>query len=139
MSFFAVCPNIQCFSSNRSSSSSTRHSKRPDSEKTPAVQSGESKEDYEAEQKRLDREWYGLDEGYDESNNPFSGNFNRSWRKSNTTKFFLIIFRLLQQSNMVILSCLAKKNQNLNSRKKKVQFITESYVFKPETPTNLPF
>ena len=47
--------------------------------------------------------------------------FNRSWRISkipNTTKFFLIIFKLIQQSIMVILSCLAKKNQNLNSRKK---------------------
>ena len=46
---------------------------------------------------------------------------NRSWRISttpNTTKFFLIIFKLIQQSIMVILSCLAKKNQNLNSRKK---------------------
>ena len=28
---------------------------------------------WEAEQKRLDREWYGLDEGYDETHNPFSG------------------------------------------------------------------
>ena len=47
--------------------------------------------------------------------------FNRSWRISttpNATKFFLIIFKLIQQSIMVILSCLAKKNQNLNSRKK---------------------
>ena len=47
--------------------------------------------------------------------------FNRSWRISttpNTTHIFLIIFKLIQQSNMVILSCLAKKNQNLNSRKK---------------------
>ena len=31
---------------------------------------------------------------------------------------FLIIFKLMQQSNMVILSCLAKKNRNLNLRKK---------------------
>ena len=47
--------------------------------------------------------------------------FNRSWRISttpNTTKIFLIILKLIQQSIMVILSCLAKKNQNLNSRKK---------------------
>ena len=47
--------------------------------------------------------------------------FNRCWRIStapNTTKFFLILFKLIQQSNMVILSCLAKKNQNLNARKK---------------------
>ena len=65
---------VQIFNIFRPSSSSSRHGKRPDSEKTPAVQSGESKEDYEAEEKRLDREWYGLDEGYDESNNPFSGN-----------------------------------------------------------------
>ena len=46
---------------------------------------------------------------------------NRSWRISttpNTTKNFLIIFKLIQQAIMVILSCLAKKNQNLNSRKK---------------------
>ena len=49
--------------------------------------------------------------------------FNRRWRMSttpNTTNFFffLIIFKLIQQSIMVILSCLAKKNQNLNSREK---------------------
>ena len=47
--------------------------------------------------------------------------FNRSWRISttpNTTKIFLIIFKLIQQAIMVILSCLAKKNQNLNLRKK---------------------
>ena len=35
----------------------------------------------------------------------------------NTTNF-CILFKLIQQSNMVILSCLAKKNQNLNARKK---------------------
>ena len=51
----------------------------------------------------------------------FLNRFNRSWRISttpNTTKNFLIIFKLIQQSIMVILSCLAKKNQNLNLRKK---------------------
>ena len=44
-----------------------------------------------------------------------------AWRISttpNTTKIFLIIFKLIQQAIMVILSCLVKKNQNLNSRKK---------------------
>ena len=29
--------------------------------------------EWEAEQKRLDREWYGMDEGYDDDHNPFSG------------------------------------------------------------------
>ena len=44
---------------------------------------------------------------------------NRSWRISttpNTTKIFLIIFKLVQQSIMVILSCLAKKNLNLRKK-----------------------
>ena len=43
--------------------------------------------------------------------------FNRSWRITetpNTTNFFLIVFKFIQQSNMVILSCLAKKNRKLN-------------------------
>lgn len=34
---------------------------------------GEDHAAWEEEQKRLDREWYGLDEGYDETHNPFSG------------------------------------------------------------------
>ncbi|XP_045194150.2 pre-mRNA-splicing factor ATP-dependent RNA helicase PRP16-like [Mercenaria mercenaria] len=33
----------------------------------------DERENWEAEQKRLDREWYGLDEGYDDQHNPFSG------------------------------------------------------------------
>lgn len=33
----------------------------------------EEREDWELEQKRLDREWYGMDEGYDDEHNPFSG------------------------------------------------------------------
>ncbi|KAK6631011.1 Pre-mRNA-splicing factor ATP-dependent RNA helicase PRP16 [Polyplax serrata] len=40
-----------------------------------AVKWGESQEDieeWEEEQRRLDREWYGMDEGYSEENNPFS-------------------------------------------------------------------
>ena len=32
-----------------------------------------SNEEWEEEQKRLDRQWYSMDEGYDESHNPFSG------------------------------------------------------------------
>ena len=44
------------------------------SERTrPEFESEEDREDWEAEQKRLDREWYGLDEGYDDEHNPFSG------------------------------------------------------------------
>ena len=64
---------------------------------------------------------------------------NRSWRisshNSQHNQNFLIIFK---QSIMVILSCLAKKNQNLNSRKKSSVYYW-NWVFKPETPTNLPF
>lgn len=32
----------------------------------------EDKELWEAEQKRLDREWYGLDDGFDDTHNAFS-------------------------------------------------------------------
>lgn len=34
--------------------------------------SSEDRENWEEEQKRLDREWYNMDEGYDEEHNPFS-------------------------------------------------------------------
>ena len=47
-----------------------RGSKRSD--ETPVTENVD-KSTWEAEQKRLDREWYGLDEGYDETHNPFSG------------------------------------------------------------------
>ena len=46
---------------------------------------------------------------------------NRRWHISatpNTTKKICALFKLIQRSNMVTLSCLAKKNQNLNLRKK---------------------
>ena len=35
--------------------------------------SEEDRELWEEEQKRLDREWYGMDQGYDDSSNPFAG------------------------------------------------------------------
>lgn len=44
---------------------------------TPGTRrAGDNEEDrdmWEEEQKRLDREWYNMDEGYDDDNNPFSG------------------------------------------------------------------
>ena len=46
---------------------------------------------------------------------------NRRWHISttpHTTKIFCTLFKLIQPSNMVTLSCLAKKNWNLNPRKK---------------------
>ena len=69
------------------------------------------------------------------------GHINRSWRISttpNTTKFFLIIFKLIQQSIMVILSCLARKNQNLNSRKKTSVYYWELH-FQGRNACKLPF
>ncbi|KAK3086642.1 hypothetical protein FSP39_021298 [Pinctada imbricata] len=38
----------------------------------PEFESEEDKYEWEQEQKRLDREWYGMDEGYDDEHNPFS-------------------------------------------------------------------
>ena len=54
----------------KSSSNSSRKGQETASTRLPE---GQNEEDWEAEQKRLDREWYGLDEGYDEAHNPFSG------------------------------------------------------------------
>ena len=69
------------------------------------------------------------------------GHINRSWRISttpNTTKIFLIIFKLIQESIMVILSCLARKNQNLNSRKKTSVYYWELH-FQGRNACKLPF
>ena len=40
--------------------------------RVPEFETDEDREEWEEEQKRLDREWYGLDEGYDDTHNPFS-------------------------------------------------------------------
>ena len=58
---------------------------------------------------------------WDELHEIISKYINRRWHISttpNTTKKFCTPFKLIQQSNMVTLSGLAKKNQNLNPRKK---------------------
>ena len=41
-------------------------------ENFPHHESEEDKRVWEEEQKRLDREWYAMDEGYDDTHNPFS-------------------------------------------------------------------
>ena len=51
----------------KGSNSENRHANE-----TPITENVD-KSAWEAEQKRLDREWYGLDDGYDEAHNPFSG------------------------------------------------------------------
>ena len=57
--------------------------------------------------------------------------FNRSWRISSTTpntdKIFLIIFKLIQQSITVILSCLARKNQNWIRGKKLILLLKAAF------------
>ena len=45
-------------------------SRREQSARTPMPEADAG--EYEEEAKRLDREWYGLDEGYDETHNPFA-------------------------------------------------------------------
>uniref|UniRef100_A0A0B7ADJ4 RNA helicase n=1 Tax=Arion vulgaris TaxID=1028688 RepID=A0A0B7ADJ4_9EUPU len=46
---------------------------KPGKENVLDFESEEDRVDWENEQKRLDREWYNLDEGYDDEHNPFSG------------------------------------------------------------------
>ncbi|XP_064611896.1 LOW QUALITY PROTEIN: pre-mRNA-splicing factor ATP-dependent RNA helicase PRP16-like [Liolophura sinensis] len=43
--------------------------------------SEEERRQWEEEQRRLDREWYGMDEGYDDEHNPFSGTSAEYTRK----------------------------------------------------------
>lgn len=43
--------------------------------------SEEERNQWEEEQRRLDREWYGMDEGYDDEHNPFSGTSAEYTRK----------------------------------------------------------
>lgn len=56
--------------SDRKPSGATPRTNR--SEKVP-WDDPEDRETWEEEQQRLDREWYNIDEGYDEDNNPFAG------------------------------------------------------------------
>lgn len=43
------------------------------SQRQPWGESEEDRDMWEEEQRRLDREWYNIDEGYDDDNNPFGG------------------------------------------------------------------
>ena len=38
-------------------------------------------DEWEEDQRRLDRDWYGMDQGYDESSNPFSGTSEQYTRR----------------------------------------------------------
>ncbi|XP_030831282.1 pre-mRNA-splicing factor ATP-dependent RNA helicase PRP16 [Strongylocentrotus purpuratus] len=58
------------WANNRKKSGATPQVKGGDT--VTRVRSEEDQELWEEEQKRLDRQWYGSDEGYDESNNPFA-------------------------------------------------------------------
>ncbi|KAI8034078.1 pre-mRNA-splicing factor ATP-dependent RNA helicase PRP16 [Drosophila gunungcola] len=48
---------------------------------TPWGEDPESLDLWEEEQRRLDREWYNIDEGYDDENNPFAGASSEYFRK----------------------------------------------------------
>ncbi|XP_030382002.1 pre-mRNA-splicing factor ATP-dependent RNA helicase PRP16 [Scaptodrosophila lebanonensis] len=48
---------------------------------TPWGKDRESQDLWEEEQRRLDREWYNIDEGYDDEHNPFSGTNSEYFRK----------------------------------------------------------
>ncbi|XP_044317365.1 pre-mRNA-splicing factor ATP-dependent RNA helicase PRP16 [Drosophila rhopaloa] len=48
---------------------------------TPWGEDPESQDLWEEEQRRLDREWYNIDEGYDDENNPFAGTNSEYFRK----------------------------------------------------------
>ena len=50
-------------------------------ENHPDFEREEDRRYWEEEQKRIDREWYSIDEGYDETNNPFAGTSDEYTKK----------------------------------------------------------
>ncbi|XP_035826324.1 pre-mRNA-splicing factor ATP-dependent RNA helicase PRP16 [Aplysia californica] len=54
---------------------------QPGKENVLEFNTEEDRRDWEKEQKRLDREWYNMDEGYDDEHNPFSGTSKEYTRK----------------------------------------------------------
>lgn len=50
-------------------------------EKEQPWNNDEERDTWEEEQRRLDREWYNIDEGYDDENNPFSSDGNAEYFK----------------------------------------------------------
>lgn len=58
------------WANDRKKSGATPHTSR---EQNQPWNSEEDRDMWEEEQRRLDREWYNIDEGYDEENNPFNG------------------------------------------------------------------
>ncbi|KAH7948002.1 hypothetical protein HPB52_017605 [Rhipicephalus sanguineus] len=60
------------WAADRRKTYATPGSKHAKDEKIPWSEDGEQKVEWEVEQQRLDREWYSLDEGYDEIHNPFA-------------------------------------------------------------------
>lgn len=52
-----------------------------DKENVLEFDTDEDRLEWEKEQKRLDREWYNMDEGYDDDSNPFSGSSDTYMKK----------------------------------------------------------
>lgn len=60
------------WAADRRKTSATPGSERSKDDKIPWADDRDQKQEWEVEQQRLDREWYSLDEGYDDVHNPFA-------------------------------------------------------------------
>uniref|UniRef100_A0A1A9VNH9 RNA helicase n=1 Tax=Glossina austeni TaxID=7395 RepID=A0A1A9VNH9_GLOAU len=83
---------------------------------------GESEEDrglWEEEQRRLDREWYNIDEGYDDENNPFSGANAEYFRKRE---------ELLEQKRTKRISAQQRQNNKDNELWERNRMLTSGVV-----------
>ncbi|CAO1411037.1 unnamed protein product [Diamesa hyperborea] len=65
----------------KSSGATPQIGKSDDGNKKPWGESKEDKDMWEEEQTRLDREWYSMDEGYDDENNPFASTSDEYLKK----------------------------------------------------------
>jgi pre-mRNA-splicing factor ATP-dependent RNA helicase DHX38/PRP16 len=83
-----------------------------------AWNSEEDKHIWEAEQKRLDREWYQMDEGYDEAQNPFAG-VSENYTKKREEQ--------LEQ----------KKNKRMSAQQRQINKVSNSSIKKKNYPVIL--
>ncbi|XP_006822620.1 pre-mRNA-splicing factor ATP-dependent RNA helicase PRP16-like [Saccoglossus kowalevskii] len=70
-------------------------------EKGAKVETEEDKEAWEDEQKKLDRQWYGMDEGYDDQNNPFASMSNEYTKKKEEEFQKQVVKRISAQQRQI--------------------------------------
>ncbi|XP_070574858.1 pre-mRNA-splicing factor ATP-dependent RNA helicase PRP16-like [Ptychodera flava] len=69
--------------------------------KGPKLENEEDRAAWEDEQKRLDRQWYGMDEGYDDQNNPFAAMSDEYTKKKEEEMQRKVVKRISAQQRQI--------------------------------------